>query len=139
MNNAKIVASLISGDAAHWEIILRKTVFRILAYLSVAIGVVGVVLPLLPTTPFILLAAFFASKGSPEFAQWLEGHPKFGPAIEQWRTGRVVPVQAKLLACSMMALSWAILVFSGMSGLVLAITGVFFIGMASYLVTRPSL
>lgn len=115
-----------------------KTIFRILAYVSVVIGAVGVVLPLLPTTPFVLLAAFFASKGSPEFAHWLENHPKFGPAIEQWRAGRVVPVRAKVLACSMMAVSWAILFVSGMSGVVLAITGIFLTGTACYLVTRPA-
>lgn len=117
---------------------MGKTVFRILAYISVVIAAVGVVLPLLPTTPFVLLAAFLASKGSPQFAQWLEGHPKFGPAIKQWRTNRVVPVQAKVLACSMMAISWGILIFTGMSGVVLAITGLFFIGIAGYLVTRPT-
>lgn len=115
-----------------------KTIFRLLAYLSAFTAAVGVVLPLLPTTPFVLLAAYFASKGSPEFAQWLEEHPKFGPAIAQWRAGRVVPVQAKILACTMMALSWAMLVVLGMSGVVLAITGVFFTGMACYLVTRPA-
>lgn len=117
---------------------MGKTVFRILSYISVVVAAAGVILPLLPTTPFVLLAAFFASKGSPEFAQWLESHPKFGPAIEQWRSGGVVPVQAKVLACSMMAISWTILIVSGMSGLVLAITGVFFIGIAGYLVTRPT-
>lgn len=115
-----------------------KTIFRLLAYVSAFTAAVGVVLPLLPTTPFVLLAAYFASKGSPEFAQWLEEHPKFGPAIAQWRAGRVVPVQAKILACTMMALSWAMLVVLGMSGVVLAITGVFFTGMACYLVTRPA-
>lgn len=123
----------------HGERILGKTGFRILAYLAVAIAAVGVVLPLLPTTPFVLLAAFFASKGSPEFAQWLEGHPKFGPAIAQWRTDRVIPVQARVLACGMMAISWGMLIFLGMSGLVLAITGMVFIGIAGFLVTRRSL
>lgn len=116
--------SLTFVEAMQREIAVGKTVFRILAYISVVITTVGVVLPLLPTTPFVLLAAFFASKGSPELAQWLEGHPNFGQAIEQWRTGRVVPAQAKILACSMMANSWTILIFSGMSGLILAITGV---------------
>ncbi len=115
-----------------------KITFRILAYVAALTAAAGVVLPLLPTTPFVLLAAFFASKGSPEFAQWLENHPKFGPAIDQWRTGRVVPVQAKMLACSMMAISWAMLIVLGMSGVVLAITGIFFIGIAGFLVTRPA-
>lgn len=69
-----------------------KTGFRILAYISITLAAAGVVLPLLPTTPFVLLAAFFASKGSPAFAQWLEDHPRFGPAIDQWRTRRAVQI-----------------------------------------------
>lgn len=115
-----------------------KTGFRILAYISVALAAIGVVLPLMPTTPFVLLAAFFASKGSPAFASWLEGHPSFGPAIRDWRRNRVIPAKAKVLACSMMALSWGLLFFMGAAGMVLAISGVFLAGVASYLLTRPS-
>lgn len=115
-----------------------KTSFRILAYISVALAAIGVVLPLMPTTPFVLLAAFFASKGSPAFASWLEGHPSFGPAIRDWRRNRVIPAKAKVLACSMMALSWGLLFFMGAAGMVLAISGVFLAGVASYLLTRPS-
>lgn len=115
-----------------------KTGFRILAYTSATLAIAGIALPLLPTTPFVLLAAFFASKGSPEFAQWLDDHPKFGPAITQWRTRRAVPAKAKVLACSMMALSWGMLVMLEASGLVLAISGVCLCATACYLVTRPS-
>lgn len=115
-----------------------KTGFRILAYISIALAAIGVVLPLMPTTPFVLLAAFFASKGSPAFASWLEGHPSFGPAIRDWRRNRVIPAKAKVLACSMMALSWGLLFVMGAAGMVLAISGVFLAGVASYLLTRPS-
>lgn len=115
-----------------------KTGFRILAYISMALAAIGVVLPLLPTTPFVLLAAFFASKGSPAFASWLEGHPSFGPAIRDWRRNRVIPLKAKVLACSMMLLSWGLMFFMGAAGMVLAISGVFLAGVASYLLTRPS-
>ncbi|MDN6319739.1 MAG: YbaN family protein [Marinobacter sp.] len=115
-----------------------KTGFRILAYISIALAAIGVVLPLLPTTPFVLLAAFFASKGSPAFASWLEGHPSFGPAIRDWRRNRVIPLTAKVLACSMMMLSWGLMFFMGAAGIVLAISGVFLAGVASYLLTRPS-
>ena len=115
-----------------------KTGFRILAYVSVALAAIGVVLPLLPTTPFVLLAAFFASKGSPAFASWLEGHSSFGPAIRDWRRNRVIPLKAKALACSMMMLSWGLLIVLGAGGMVLAVSGIFMAGIASYLLTRPS-
>ena len=115
-----------------------KTGFRILAYLFIGLAAIGVVLPLIPTTPFVLLAAFFASKGSPAFATWLEGHPSFGPAIRDWQRNRVIPVRAKVLACSMMTLSWSLLLFMGVAGMVLAVSGIFMVCVASYIVTRPS-
>lgn len=115
-----------------------KTGFRILAYVSVGLAVIGVVLPLLPTTPFVLLAAFFASKGSPAFARWLEEHPSFGPAIRDWRRNRVIPIKAKVLACGMMTLSWGFLIVMGAAEMVLAVSGIFLAGVASYLLTRPS-
>ena len=115
-----------------------KTGFRILAYIAAGLAAIGVVLPLLPTTPFVLLAAYFASKGSPAFAQWLEGHPRFGPAIEQWRHRRAVPAKAKVLACSMMALSWGLLVMLGSPLMVLTVSGLFLLCVATYMITRPS-
>ncbi|WP_417513110.1 YbaN family protein [Marinobacter sp.] len=115
-----------------------KAGFRVLAYISVGFAAVGVVLPLLPTTPFVLLAAFFASKGSPAFASWIEEHPSFGPAIRDWRRNRVIPLKAKVLACSMMMLSWGLLVVMGAAGAILAVSGIFMAGVASYLLTRPS-
>lgn len=115
-----------------------KICFKILAYLSIALAAIGVVLPLMPTTPFVLLAAFFASKGSPAFASWLEGHSSFGPAIRNWRRNRVIPLMAKALACIMMTLSWSLLFFMGAAGIVLAVSGIFMAGVASYLLTRPS-
>lgn len=117
---------------------LQKTGFRILAYITMVIAVVGVFLPVLPTTPFVLLAAFFASKGSPAFAQWLDSHPKFGPVIEQWRTRQAIPAGAKVLACSMMTLSWVFLLWAGAKTLVLVIVGITLVAVAGYLLSRPT-
>lgn len=115
-----------------------KRCFLILSYVSVGLAVAGIVLPLLPTTPFVLLAAFFASKGSPAFARWLDEHPRYGPIIDNWQRNRVVPFKAKVLACTMMALSWALLFAMGTSAVVLVVVGVFLTFTASYLLTRPS-
>lgn len=115
-----------------------KIGFRILAYILVVLAVAGVFLPLLPTTPFVLLAAFFASKGSPVFARWLENHPKFGPIIVQWRASQAVPASAKVLACTMMTLSWAWLFWSGAKPLVLVMVAITLVAVACYLLTRPT-
>lgn len=68
-------------------------------------GIVGIVLPLLPTTPFVLLAAFCFSRGSARYEQWLLMHPRFGPMVRDWRANRAVPLRAKQAATTMMALS----------------------------------
>lgn len=63
------------------------------------------VLPLLPTTPFVLLAAYFFSRGSQRYEHWLLAHPRFGPMVSDWRDHHAVPLGAKRLAWSMMAVS----------------------------------
>ncbi|MFN2362503.1 MAG: YbaN family protein [Marinobacter sp.] len=115
-----------------------RTGFRILAYTSIAMAAIGVVLPLLPTTPFVLLAAWSASKGSPTFAAWLENHETFGPAIDNWRSRRAIPAKGKWLACSMLAVSWSVLLISGAAPVVLVLAGLMFSGLACYLLTRAS-
>jgi hypothetical protein len=63
------------------------------------------VLPLLPTTPFVLLAAFCFSRASQRYEQWLLTHPRFGPMVRDWRDHHAVPLAAKRLAWAMMTVS----------------------------------
>jgi len=74
-----------------------------------ATGVVGVFVPLLPTTPFVLLAAFCFARGSTRCERWLLAHPRLGPIVHDWREHHAVPWRAKQLAWLMMALgcAWA--------------------------------
>jgi len=77
--------------------------------LALITGLVGIFVPLLPTTPFVLLAAFCFSRGSQRCERWLLEHPRFGPVVRDWRANRAVPLRAKQFATVMMALgsSWA--------------------------------
>ncbi|MEO8299296.1 MAG: YbaN family protein [Burkholderiales bacterium] len=72
--------------------------------LSLLLGVIGIFLPLLPTTPFVLLAAACFSRGSERCERWLLDHPRLGPMVHDWRAHRAVPLRAKQLASVMMAL-----------------------------------
>lgn len=67
----------------------------IIGWLSIILGVIGIILPLLPTTPFILLAATCFAKSSPRFHQWLNRHKYFGPIIEHYKSGQKIPVAAR--------------------------------------------
>jgi uncharacterized membrane protein YbaN (DUF454 family) len=71
---------------------------------ALATGIVGIVVPLLPTTPFVLLAAFCFARGSTRCEAWLVAHPRFGPIVRNWRERRVIPLRAKQLAWAMMTL-----------------------------------
>ena len=74
----------------------------ILGVLFLLIGAVGVVLPLLPTTPFVLAAAACFAKSSPRMHTWLLGSRVFGPVISNWENKKCIPLRAKLLALTMM-------------------------------------
>lgn len=82
-----------------------RWVWLICGGLCLLLGVIGIVLPLLPTTPFVLLAAYCFSLGSARYEQWLLSHPRFGPMVRDWRSQRAVPLRAKQVAWGTMTLS----------------------------------
>jgi uncharacterized membrane protein YbaN (DUF454 family) len=73
--------------------------------LCVALGIVGMFLPVLPTTPFILLAAACFARSSERFYRWLMEHRAFGPLVREWRAYRSIPYRTKLMAIVLMAAS----------------------------------
>ncbi len=89
----------------HWTAHTRRALWLVAGWLALLLGIVGIFLPLLPTTPFVLLAAFCFSRGSETWERWLLRHPRYGPIVKNWREHRAVPLRAKQLATIMMALS----------------------------------
>jgi uncharacterized membrane protein YbaN (DUF454 family) len=92
---------------------LARAVYLALALLFLALGILGAFLPVLPTTPFILLSAWAAARSSPRLLHWLEHHTAFGPMIRDWRRGGVVSRKAKWMSSGFMAASGAWLLWSG--------------------------
>lgn len=82
-----------------------KAVYITMGVVSLAVGIVGVFTPLLPTTPFVLFAAWCFSRSNERFHAWILNHKMFGPVIENWRRDRAVPMRVKILAVAMLALS----------------------------------
>lgn len=114
-----------------------RVAYLALAYICVALGLLGVVLPLLPTTPFLLLAAWSASRGSPKLHAWLYAHPYIGKVIKAWERERAVPRSAKLSACALLALSWAAMWWMTGDWRLVALTGCLFVLLLGFLLTRP--
>lgn len=78
--------------------LLTKPILFTLAWVSVLLGFIGAFLPILPTTPFMILAAYLFSKSSPRMHSWLTSLPYFGSAIIDWETNKVIRPKAKVLA-----------------------------------------
>ena len=116
----------------------RRLPYVCLAYVCIGLGAVGVVLPILPTTPFLLVAAWAASKGSPKLDAWLHQHPRFGPALCAWRDEGAVPTRAKWLAVVLLGASWILLWVTSTSLWVPLVTGIIFVTTGVYVCTRPA-
>ena len=107
---------------------LARVLYGLLAYTSLIIGLIAIVVPGLPTTEFILLAAWAATKSSPRLSAWLENHKLFGPMLRNWRNGKVITRRTKVSATVSMVLCsvlmWFTLkqhwpVYAAISGMVL--------------------
>ncbi|MEO1191012.1 MAG: YbaN family protein [Pseudomonadota bacterium] len=132
-------ASGITGRSAHLS---RHRSLRILwtlfGWLSLAVGFIGVFLPLLPTTPLVLLAAFCFAKGSPRARTWLVNHRIFGPIIADWEVHGAIAPRYKAAACIMMALVLIASLIAELSLMAILIQAVCMSLAALYVLTRPS-
>jgi uncharacterized membrane protein YbaN (DUF454 family) len=88
-----------------------RLVYLGLGWVFLALGAAGTVLPVLPTTPFLILALGAFSRSSARLERWLLAHPTFGPALALWRSHRVVPLRAKLISWTSMAVSLGFMTF----------------------------
>ncbi|SDI50326.1 hypothetical protein SAMN05216272_110133 [Pseudomonas panipatensis] len=88
---------------------ISRLLYLLLAYTSLGVGLVGLVVPGLPTTEFVLLAAWAAAKSSPRLSAWLENHRLFGPILANWRNGRAIARRAKIGASLAMLAALALM------------------------------
>lgn len=119
---------------------LRQTRFlfwRLLTLVFVGIGIVGIIVPGLPTVVFLLLAAWASSHGWPELEQRLLAHPEYGLVIRQWREEGKVPRRAKWLASGMMLCSAVAMQFIPAHFLIRVLLPAFLLAVAAWLWSRP--
>ncbi|WPB80117.1 YbaN family protein [Archangium violaceum] len=113
--------------------------FMGLGFICVGLGMLGAFLPVLPTTPFLLVALWAFSRSSRRFHHWLYSHPRFGPRLREWREHGTIPVKVKVSAVSAMAISFGFMAFVvRVKWPVLVATGVFMLVGATYVLSRPS-
>lgn len=84
---------------------LLKPLYIFLGFICLALSIVGAFLPILPTTPLALLAAYLFSKGSPRMHAWILKTPIAGPAIDEWNTYKVISVKSKITAVLLISFS----------------------------------
>ncbi|WP_282609798.1 YbaN family protein [Pelagibius sp. Alg239-R121] len=111
--------------------------WRVAGLISLVLGIIGIFLPLLPTTPFVLLSAFCFSRGSQRLHDWLLTHPRLGPPILEWRDHGAISKRAKWLAAIAMILAFVVALLGGAPKEALVIQVVVLLGVAVFIFTRP--
>lgn len=115
-----------------------KPLWALAGGLALALGLVGVVLPVLPTTPFVILAAFCFAKSLPRVARWLEEHRVFGPMIADWREHGAIAPRYKAIALIMMAAAFLASVWAGFGPTVLIVQALCLSLAATFIISRPN-
>lgn len=117
---------------------MARHLYFALGCFMVVLGAIGVVLPLMPTTIFLILAAACFARSSPTWETWLLDHPRFGPSLRGWRDEGAISRPAKLMACVGMSIGFALFYVGAHpdTWLLLSVAGVM-LASGIYVVSRP--
>ncbi len=116
-----------------------RALYFTLGLACIALGFIGAFLPVLPTTPFLILAAGCFARSSPRFEAWLLRHPRFGPVLAQWRARGAIPRKAKALALGGVASGFLVFLAAVRPGPVTgALVGLIMLSALAYVLSRPS-
>jgi len=109
----------------------------ILAYIFLALAIIGVIIPGLPTVPFLLLSTWFAAKGSKRLHRWLYAHPQFGKLLIDWEQQGAVSRSSKLMAVMLLTISWGIMYLHISNLWLMAGLTMLLISIIAFLLSRP--
>ncbi len=116
-----------------------RHVFFAFGYFNICLGILGILIPGLPTTVFLLIALWTFSKSSVRFHHWLYHHPTLGRTIRDWRSHKVILPPAKIMAVTLMTASVGVVFITTSGNLGLTMTLAAILSMvALFIVTRPS-
>jgi uncharacterized membrane protein YbaN (DUF454 family) len=118
---------------------VMRGIWLVLGLLFAAAGLIGAVLPLLPTTPFLILAAACFARSSPRLEARILNDPRFGPLVREWRERGAIPPKAKLLAVGGMTGGYTVFLLSTKPALPVALLVAALMALvAAWLLSRPS-
>lgn len=116
-----------------------RVLFSVLGFIFLALGIAGIFIPVLPTTINIIIAAYFFFRSNDRMYRWLIEHPRFGPALRDYRAGLGLPRKAKVYAVATVAVTFAvtmtIAVTSLRGRLIMGLTAV---AISAYILSRPT-
>jgi len=115
-----------------------RAIWLSIGCVSLALGAVGVILPLLPTTPFVILAAFAFARSAPRLRAWLAGNRVFGSVIGDWESHGVIAPRYKAAAIIAMTGVLAGSLIAGLAGWLIAVQAACMGAAAAYVLSRPS-
>ncbi|MBI2260754.1 MAG: YbaN family protein [Caulobacterales bacterium] len=111
---------------------------RALGLGAAALAFAGVALPVLPTTPFVLLSAWAFARSSPRLEAWLRNHPRLGPPLRAWEKRRAIPPGAKAVAAVSLPVSGLLVHASGAGLPATVAAGLVLVCVGGWILTRPS-
>lgn len=116
-----------------------RPIYLLLGLAMTGLGIVGAFLPLLPSTPMLILATWFFARSSPRLERWLLEHPRFGGLLRAWRDQGAIPRRAKILACCGIAVGVVFFWIGAKPGYWLWLTGAAILGgSAGFVLSRPN-
>lgn len=115
-----------------------RPLFFAVGCLCVVIGVIGVILPVMPGTIFLIIAAACFARSSRRLENWLVTHPKLGPQVVAWRATGAIATRVKFIAIGSMAASYLVIWISGAPLIARIISGVFLVASAFFVASRPT-
>ncbi len=117
---------------------MKKTILISLGWLCVGLGFVGVFVPGIPTTIFLIIALWAFTKSSEKLRHWLLNHKRFGPILNNWQEHKVVPRRAKILMVVLMSLAVILFYFSSQSLILTIGLIILLVSVAIYVISLPS-
>jgi len=109
----------------------------LLGAIATALGIAGIFLPLLPTTPFLLLAVFAFARSFPRLGDWILAHPRLGPPVRDWQTYGAIGRGAKIAAVGAMAAALAISILAALPVWLVVLQAAVMVLVAGFILTRP--